>query len=391
MANRLVVTMFALGLLLILSSVITLAVTSGQTASAQVKIAAPVVESNPVTVLQLGKPEAPVKKVTLAFTTGGTLAELMVAQGDTVDRGQLLATLDARMAFAKLDQAKASLARAEAEARLAQFPIKAIIADPEVAQAQSGLDAAQRNADIIQSGWAQRIAEAEARRDQAAAEYSRVFGKYLGLELAGEQLRLSPQELLFKAGIDLDGLFDATLRPTEFGALVFSIPGVGVPLAPVDDQATAWDEALVYGWLNYYDGDLLTDFNDTKAPENGISIAWEMIEAWAPLDDSWAAYDAVALDMAREITGAKNQLTAAKQLLQHVQETNAEPNGDYVDLALAELAAAQADVAVAQMLINSMEIRAPFAGTVAPMGSGIVPGGWVVAGDSVIGLQEVSK
>ena len=177
----------------------------------------------------------------------------------------------------------------------------------------------------------------------------------------------------------------------EFGALVFSIPGVGVPLAPVDDQATAWDEALVYGWLNYYDGDLLTDFNDAKAPEKGISIAWEMIEAWAPLDDSWGAYDAVELDMAREITGAENQLTAAKQLHQHVQGMITEPNGDYVDLALAELAAAQADVALAQMLVNSMEIRAPFAGTVAPMGSGIVPGGWVVAGDSVIGLQEVSK
>lgn len=391
MANRLVVTMFALGLLLILSSVLTLAVTSGQTASAQVKIAAPVVESNTVTVLQLGKPETPIKKVNLAFTTGGTLAELLVAQGDFVDRGQLLATLDARMAMAQLDIAKAALAQAEAEAKLAQFPVKATEVNPEIAQAQSSLDAAQRNADIIGSAWDERIAEAEARRDRAAAEYSRVFNKYLGLELADEQLRLSPQELLSEAGIDLDGLFDKALRPAEFGALVFSIPGVGVPLAPVDDQTTAWDEALVYGWLNYYEGDILTDFNEDEAPKDGISISWEMMDAWAPLGDSWTTYDAVELDRAREITVAENQVANARQTLQSVQGIVPEPNAKSLDLALAELAAAEADVALAEMLVTTMEIRAPFAGTVAPLGSDVVPGGWMTAGGSIIALQEASR
>ena len=80
MTNRLVVTMFALGLLLILSSVITLAVTSGQTASAQVKIAEPIVESNPVTVLQLGKPEAPVKNPSLIDTQMSDPDPLVVLQ-----------------------------------------------------------------------------------------------------------------------------------------------------------------------------------------------------------------------------------------------------------------------------------------------------------------------
>jgi len=50
-----------------------------------------------------------------------------------------------------------------------------------------------------------------------------------------------------------------------------------------------------------------------------------------------------------------------------------------------------ATVALAELLIANMEIRAPFAGTVAPMGLDIVPGGWMTVGASVIGLQETSR
>jgi hypothetical protein len=246
----------------------------------------PVVQTSPGTVFQLGKTVAPAKKVNIAFGAGGTLAELLVAQGDVVDRGQLLATLDARMALAQLDKAQATLARAQAESAKAQFPLTSGNATPEVVSAQASLDAAQRNLDIIESGWNQRIAEAEARRDEAAAEYERVFQKYLGLELSADELRLMPEEPLSKAGIDLGILFDDALRPTAYGDLVFSMPGIGIPLAPVDDQATPWNEALVYGWLNYYEGEILTNFDALQMPEGGISIAVEMLDAWAPLDES---------------------------------------------------------------------------------------------------------
>jgi hypothetical protein len=64
------------------------------------------------------------------------------------------------------------------------------------------------------------------------------------------------------------------------------MPGIGIPLAPVDDQATPWNEALVYGWLNYYEGEILTNFDALQMPEGGISIAVEMLDAWAPLDES---------------------------------------------------------------------------------------------------------
>ncbi len=391
MTNRIVVGMLGAGLLLILSGVLTLAVTSGQTAAAQVKMAVPVVETSPGTVFQLGEPVAHAKKVNIAFGTGGTLAELLVAQGDVVDRGQLLAKLDARMAFAQLDKAKATLAKAQAEAAKAQFPLMSGNATPEVVSAQASLDAAQRNRDIIESGWNQRIAEAEARRDESAAEYERIFQKYLGLELATDELRLMPEELLSKAGIDLGILFDDALRPTAYGDLVFSTPGIGIPLAPVDDQATPWNEALVYGWLNYYEGEILTNFDALQVPADGISIAVEMMDAWAPLDESWAAYDAVELDKARDITGAENQMAIANQELQSVRGTITEPDAKSLEVALAEVAAAEADVVLAELLVANMEIRAPFAGTVAPFSSDVMPGGWVTAGTSIIVLQEASK
>lgn len=387
MINKVVAAMFALGLLLILSSVATLAVTGGQTAAAQVKIATPAVETNPVTVMQLAQPVAPAKKVNLAFTTGGTLAELLVAQGDTVERGQLLATLDAKMAMAQLDKAKAALARAEAEAKLAQFPIANTDANPDVVIARENLVAAQRNVDIIATDWNLQLAEAEARRKEASSEYERVFQKYLGLDVSTNQSRLGPQELLAEVGIDLDAMFDSSLRPAASGQLVFSTPGVGVPLAPVDDMTTPWDESLVYGWLNYYEGDILTSFDALTVPEGAVSIAVELTNAWRPLGEAWDAYDAVELGKAKDMIAAEYQLATAKQAVQSLQDFAIEPDSKALDLAMAELAAAEADVALAELLVANMEIRAPFAGTVAPIGSAVVPGGWMTAGSSVIGLQ----
>jgi multidrug resistance efflux pump len=84
-------------------------------------------------------------------------------------------------------------------------------------------------------------------------------------------------------------------------------------------------------------------------------------------------------------------MAIANQALQSVQGTITEHDAKSLEVAHAEVAAAEADVALAELLVANMEIRAPFAGTVAPLSSDVVPGGWVTAGTSIIVLQEVSK
>jgi HlyD family secretion protein len=61
-----------------------------------------------------GLVEAKDDVVSLAFESSGRVASVLVHEGDRVDQGQLVATLDARIASAELTRAEASLAAAEA-------------------------------------------------------------------------------------------------------------------------------------------------------------------------------------------------------------------------------------------------------------------------------------
>jgi RND family efflux transporter MFP subunit len=62
----------------------------------------------------------PVAAVQLGFDVPGRVESLLVARGDTVSRGQALATLDAGMARAQLAQAEAAVAGAEAQLAAAE-------------------------------------------------------------------------------------------------------------------------------------------------------------------------------------------------------------------------------------------------------------------------------
>ncbi len=90
----------------------------------------------------------PVRDVTLSFTLSGTLAKILVAEGDTVTVGQPLVQLDTRALVLRLDQAKVGLARAQAK-----YDQIAAGAPPEsIAVAKAGLSKAQAVAALVQTG-----------------------------------------------------------------------------------------------------------------------------------------------------------------------------------------------------------------------------------------------
>jgi multidrug resistance efflux pump len=90
----------------------------------------------------------PVRDVTLSFTQSGTLAKILVAEGDTVTVGQPLVQLDTRALVLRLDQAKVGLARANAK-----YDQIAAGAPPEsIAVAKAGLSKAQAASALVQTG-----------------------------------------------------------------------------------------------------------------------------------------------------------------------------------------------------------------------------------------------
>jgi HlyD family secretion protein len=106
----------------------------------------------------------PVQSAALSLSTVGRVAEVLVAEGATVEQGQVLVRLEAGRQQAGVAQAQANLDRATA--RLAELQAGAL--PEELASAQAAVDAAQARLDRLQSEEDIRGAEAAVANAQAA-------------------------------------------------------------------------------------------------------------------------------------------------------------------------------------------------------------------------------
>ncbi|MDD9272263.1 HlyD family secretion protein [Paenibacillus sp. GCM10023248] len=107
-------------------------------------------------------------EVSASFKVGGRVTEILVKEGDTVKKGQVLARLQSAEIEAKVEQAKAAVALAQgkiAEAQgatataqakkqqgIAGVTVTADTAEQQVAQAQAAVNAAQAKVDALKSG-----------------------------------------------------------------------------------------------------------------------------------------------------------------------------------------------------------------------------------------------
>ncbi len=95
----------------------------------------------------------PARYATLGFLNGGQRLELFVAEGDTVEAGQVLARVDATSAQAAVVQAEAALKRAEWQLRqLEELPTA-----ESLAAAEAALASAQANYDRLDRAGARQI------------------------------------------------------------------------------------------------------------------------------------------------------------------------------------------------------------------------------------------
>ncbi len=137
----------------------------------------------------------PVRGVTLSLVTGGSAAEIFVAEGDRVKAGQVLLRLaEARQAQAGVAQAEANLRRAAA--RLAE--LRAGARPQEVESAASTVQAAEARYAQLRAGArteerAQAQLQVQQAESQAAAARQRVMQAETALRLAEDDLRRAEQ------------------------------------------------------------------------------------------------------------------------------------------------------------------------------------------------------
>ncbi len=145
----------------------------------------------------------PVFYVGLAFQTGGEVAEILVAEGDQVQAGDVLIKLDAADLEIALQQAEARLASAQAGLVAAQKQVE--LAQAAAQSAQGAVEAAEANLALTKAGpRAEEIAAAEA--NLAAAE-------------AAVQQAASQRNAALDVASDAD-IFEAEARVAEATAQV---------------------------------------------------------------------------------------------------------------------------------------------------------------------------
>jgi HlyD family secretion protein len=133
----------------------------------------------------------PVQRVNLSPKNQGRISNLYVEQGDRVKKGQIIAKMESRDLEAQLLQAKARLARAQAN--LAK--LEAGTRPEQIAVAAARLEQAEARLDQLKAGSrTEEIEAAQARLGQAKANLEQVLSGSRREEIAAAEARLKQAE-----------------------------------------------------------------------------------------------------------------------------------------------------------------------------------------------------
>ena len=215
--------------------------------------------------------EANVAKARLAVQTARTeLDGIAEAHAEALARAQAAAA-DAEVAWLAARDRLDDLS----------LPVEELLADAEndVALAERALANARNSLTLAEDRERDQVDDAQEARDDAAEAYGDLFDSWLGIALDAGQVGVAPDELIAGWGIDLERVFAPSQRYSDIGRFVYT---EGLPR---DDPATAWDEARVYAWLNFYPGEIVA-YCDDDAPYLGVCVFQELEDAWDALQDA---------------------------------------------------------------------------------------------------------
>jgi HlyD family secretion protein len=300
----------------------------------------------------------PARDAALSLPTDGVIAEVLVAEGDEVEAGQLLIRLEST-------QQTAAVAQAEARLRQAQVRLDELKAGPrpqEVEIAQAAVEAAQAQlARITEGVQPEEVTAAEAALAAAQASLQKVQ------EGPGEDEITLAAVGLKQAEIDLkqaQWAYDEVAYGDEVGAS---------PQAAQLEQATLDYEAAL---ARYHLA--------VRAPTEA-----DIAAAKAQLAQAEANLALLRQKTSEaEVAAAKAEIRRTQAQLDLLQ---AGVRPEEIAAAETEVAAAEAALTQAQATLADAELHAPFAGTITTLD--VSPGEVVspLAGQVVLTLADLSR
>lgn len=296
----------------------------------------------------------PAVRSELSMPVSGVVAELLVAEGDSVEAGQPLLRLRSQQQAIAVTQAAAQLR--QAEARLAELSAGARTEDLQTALA--GLVAAQARLARLEETGPKDIAAAEANLAAAQASLQRVY------EGASEQLVIAARADLANAEAfrsQAQAAYDRVRDRADVGMLPESVQ--------LQQATNAYNAALAR----------LEDLQRGAA-------ASDVNAATAQVRRAQAQVEALRVAFPSDVIVAKSDVQRAQAQFDLLSAGN---RTETIAVAEAEVALAQARLEQAQAVLADTELRAPFAGTVAALN--VAVGEQAAAGVPVLQLADLTR
>jgi HlyD family secretion protein len=365
----------------------------------------------------------PIHRAALSLPEGGIVVEMLVAEGDQVQAGQVLLRLDRARAEAEVAQAEAELAHAQAAYEQLQgsaTPAELAAAEAELRAAQAQLRQAQAHLAELRAGpkrtdlqaaeaqQAQAQANLTTQRDQLSAAKTTA---QLQMERAGSALTQA-QSNYSTALQNWQYVQDTGQDPVT--PWLGTDPKTGKKIANklADAQRQQYYDAYVQAEAAMHSAATAIQQAQVaadaarQAEVSGIQAAEQQLaSAQASLDKLNAGADADALAAGRaavastqagidklvgeQRTGALDAAQAAVDQAQaKLDKLRAGASKGDLAVAAAEVQRAQAALKLAQVAVTEAELRAPFAGTVGALDVRV--GEYVEPGTPVVQLADLA-
>ncbi len=287
----------------------------------------------------------PRQKADLAFKASGRVLEILVVEGDLVQAGQVLASLDKSDQQMLVDQAQVSVRQAEANLEQAAAGVESARASLASAEAQL--------AKVKAGATQQAVAQAEAAVETAKAQLAQVTAK-----ARPEDIQAASAQLL---------KVEAVLRQaqSEYDRVSWSGDVSETPQALALEQATLDFKAAQSDYERLVNGPTAEEIAVARSQVKQAEAALAVTEAGPTAED-------VAISEA--------QVAQAREGVAQAEAGQA--------VAQAGLESAQTNLTQAQERLADYDLAAPFAGTVAEIT--IDAGQFVSTGVPVISLADTS-
>ena len=311
---------------------------------------------------------------TAAFDVAGTVGEVYVTEGSTVNAGDVVARLDA----ATMASFEREVADARFKLRNAQDALDEALEGTDAVLLERAQDAVvQRRAALASSQSELALKKKDIREEEqeasqaiadAEAAYASEFDQWLGIPVENVDVTRNPDAQLRRWGIDLDVLFDDRGSIRQESRLY----------VPRDDPETPWNEFTLYFWTRLFPGPVMGDCED-EAPYQGECVSLEMDLVWDALVDARDAMEPLLVRTARELLTAEENLAKAEDALEDAEQAVIDV---IVEIDSLEVTLLTADITVAEHALAAAEVNLTVDVLLAPI-DGIVETVEISPGDAV--------